>query len=152
MPSLHISKISPQVLETKYQVRGAVYLAAQEREKQGKEVIYTSVGNPHGLGQIPLTFLRQVMALCTAPFLLEDPNIAKSFPSDAISRAREYLKDIKSVGAYTDSRGSMLVRRQVAEFLERRDGLVANPNHIFLSDGASAAVRLGLQLLIRGRG
>ena len=152
MPSLHISKISPQVLETKYQVRGAVYLAAQEREKQGKEVIYTSVGNPHGLGQIPLTFLRQVMALCTAPFLLEDPNIVKSFPPDAISRAREYLKDIKSVGAYTDSRGSMLVRRQVADFLERRDGLVANPNHIFLSDGASAAVRLGLQMLIRGRG
>jgi len=41
-------------------VRGAVYLAAMERKRAGKEVIFTSVGNPHALGQVPLTFLRQV--------------------------------------------------------------------------------------------
>ncbi len=41
-------------------MRGVVYLAAQERLKKGGEVIATSVGNPQALGQIPLTFLRQV--------------------------------------------------------------------------------------------
>ena len=31
-----------------------VYLAAQERKQQGKEVIFTSVGNPHALGQVEI--------------------------------------------------------------------------------------------------
>lgn len=29
-------------------------------------------------------------------------------------RAKEYLQDVSSLGAYTDSRGSELVRRQVS--------------------------------------
>lgn len=152
MPSLQLSKLPPNVLATKYQVRGAVYLAAQELQRKGREIIFTSVGNPHGLGQVPLTFVRQVIALVAAPFLLEDPAIAAKFPADAIARAKEYLADLKSLGAYTDSRGSCLVRQQVAEFLERRDGLKSRWDHIWLTDGASAAVRLGLQLLIRGTG
>lgn len=56
--------------------------------RQGKEVIFTSVGNPHQLGQVPLTFLRQVMALVAAPFLMEDPKTASAFPEDAKARAR----------------------------------------------------------------
>jgi hypothetical protein len=49
---LEISKIGNNVLNTKYEVRGAVYLAAVERQRQGKEVIFTSVGNPQALGQV----------------------------------------------------------------------------------------------------
>ena len=74
MPSLTIDKTSELVLATQYSVRGVVYQAAQERLADGKEVIFTSVGNPHQLGQVPLTFLRQVLALVAAPFLLDDPN------------------------------------------------------------------------------
>lgn len=150
--SLSIDKTSPDVLSTKYEVRGAVYIAALERLKQGKEVVFTSVGNPQGLGQKPLTFLRQVMALVAAPFLMDDPTTAAAFPSDAIARAKEYLADFVSLGAYTDSRGTMSVRKQVAAFLERRDGLKASPDNIFLTDGASVAVRLALRMLIRGPG
>mmetsp|Transcript_30225 Transcript_30225/g.38982 ORF Transcript_30225/g.38982 Transcript_30225/m.38982 type:complete len:302 (-) Transcript_30225:2086-2991(-) len=151
--SLDISKIPKNILATKYEVRGAVYLAAQERQRQGKEVIFTSVGNPHALGQVPLTFLRQVVALVAAPFLLNDPTVANSFPTDAILRAQEYLQDVKSLGAYTDSRGSGLVRQQVANFLNKRDGLGCQGlDRIFLTDGASAAVKLGLQMCIRGEG
>jgi len=153
MPALEIDRTSQNILNTVYQVRGAVYLAAQERQRGGKDVIYTSVGNPHGLGQIPLTFLRQVLALCTAPFMMDDPDMLAKFPADAIQRAKEYLAEIKSVGAYTDSRGAPIVRQQVADFLERRDGLKSpGIDYIFLTDGASAAVRLGLQMLIRGTG
>mmetsp|Transcript_30639 Transcript_30639/g.51773 ORF Transcript_30639/g.51773 Transcript_30639/m.51773 type:complete len:483 (+) Transcript_30639:242-1690(+) len=152
MPSLEISKVPRNVLMTKYEVRGAVFLAAVARQREGKEVIFTSVGNPHALGQVPLTFLRQVIALVAAPFLLDDPAVARAFPKDAILRAKEYLTCIKSLGAYTDSRGSPLIRKQVAAWLEKRDGLRSNFDHIFLTDGASAAVRLGLQMLIRGTG
>lgn len=52
--------IAECVKKCEYAVRGEIYLAATERIKAGKEVIFTNVGNPHGLGQKPLTFLRQV--------------------------------------------------------------------------------------------
>lgn len=152
MPSLTVDKLSPNIINTSYQVRGLVYLAAQERLREGKDVIFTSVGNPQQLGQVPLTFLRQVLALTVAPFLMDDPKTRGAFPPDAIARAREYLDDVTSVGAYTDSRGSMLVRQQVADFLMRRDGVPSDPTRVFLTDGASAAVRLGLGMLIRGNG
>ena len=80
-----------------------------------KQIIFTNVGNPHALGQKPLTFPRQVyiyiynsedfnllnvkltaklvqvVALCQAPFLLDDPNVGMLFPADAIARAKHYL-------------------------------------------------------------
>lgn len=52
--------IADCVKKCEYAVRGEIYLAATERIKAGKEVIFTNVGNPHGLGQKPLTYLRQV--------------------------------------------------------------------------------------------
>lgn len=33
----------------------------------------------------------QVIALCQAPFLLDDPNVGLVFPADAIARAKHYL-------------------------------------------------------------
>jgi glutamate--glyoxylate aminotransferase len=38
----------------------------------------------------------------------------------------------------------------VADFIRNRDGYPANPDHIFLTNGASEAVRMILQVLIRG--
>ena len=35
--------------------------------------------------------LLQVVALCQAPFLLDDPNVGLLFPADAIARAKHYL-------------------------------------------------------------
>lgn len=37
-----------------------------------------------------LLFL-QVMALCQAPFLMDDPHVNLLFPADAIARAKHYL-------------------------------------------------------------
>ena len=146
--SLSVALTNPQILATSYQVRGLVYSAAQARAATGKTVIFTTVGNPHGLGQQPLTFLRQVLSMVTHPALIDSCD----FPEDAKGRAREYLQHLTSVGAYTDSRGSPFVRQQVADWLNRRDNLAASPENIFLTDGASAAVRLSLAMLIRGKG
>ncbi|WZZ72360.1 hypothetical protein YC2023_083730 [Brassica napus] len=106
-----------------YAVRGELYLRASEPQKEGKKIIFTNVGNPHALGQKPLTFPRQVVALCQAPFLLDDPNVGMLFPADAIERAKHYLSlTSDGLGAYSDSRGLPGVRKEVAEFIQRRDG------------------------------
>lgn len=56
----HPHKQNAQVLETQYAVRGELYLRAEELRKEGKEIIFTNVGNPHALGAKPLTYIRQV--------------------------------------------------------------------------------------------
>jgi glutamate--glyoxylate aminotransferase len=83
--------LNANVKKTVYAVRGELYLRASELQKEGKKIIFTNVGNPHALGQKPLTFPRQVMALCQAPFLMDDPHVGLLFPSDAIARAKKYL-------------------------------------------------------------
>lgn len=60
---LNYESLPDAVKQCEYAVRGELYAAAQARVKAGKEVIFTNVGNPHGLGQKPVTFIRQVFAL-----------------------------------------------------------------------------------------
>lgn len=72
----------------------------------------------------------QVISLVAAPFLLDHPKVGELFPQDAIERARELHKAFNGgVGAYQDSRGNPHVRREVAKFIEDRDGVgPANPD------------------------
>ncbi|MEW5297896.1 MAG: hypothetical protein WDW36_001074 [Sanguina aurantia] len=147
---LHPSLLNDNVLKTEYAVRGELYLRAEQLRKEGKEIMFTNVGNPHALGAKPMTFTRQVLALCAAPFLLDHPQVETMFPADAIARARRLLSSFKGgMGAYTDSRGNPMVREEVAKFIERRDNVPSNPDHIFLTDGASVAVRMCLNATIR---
>lgn len=147
---MHPDLLNAQVLKTQYAVRGELYLRAEELRKAGKEIIFTNVGNPHALGAKPMTFPRQVAALCAAPFLLDRPDVESIFAKDAIARAKKFLASFKGgVGAYTDSRGNPLVREEVAKFFTDRDGVPSNPDHVFLTDGASVAVRMCLNTLIR---
>ena len=60
---LHEDNINEAVKMCKYDVRGEIYLAAVKRAQEGKEVIYTNVGNPHAVGESPITFSRQVLSL-----------------------------------------------------------------------------------------
>lgn len=83
---------------------------------------------------------------------MDHPNVTEMFASDAVSRAKEILEKIKGgVGAYTDSRGSLGLREEVAAFIERRDGYPSHPDLIFLTDGASVAVRTVMQAILRDR-
>lgn len=38
-----------------------------------------------------MEILLQVVALCQAPFLLDDPNVGLVFPADAIAKAKHYI-------------------------------------------------------------
>ena len=51
-------------------------------------------------------------------------------------------------GAYSHSKGVKLFREDVANFLKQRDGIPADPENIFLSNGASAAISNVLTALI----
>ncbi|CAK9316563.1 unnamed protein product [Citrullus colocynthis] len=151
--ALDYESINDNVKKAQYAVRGELYLRASELQKEGKKIVFTNVGNPHALGQKPLTFPRQVVALCQAPFLLEDPNVGLIFPPDAIARAKHYLSLIPGgLGAYSDSRGIPAIRKEVAEFIGRRDGYPSDPELIYLTDGASKGVMQILNTIIRGEG
>ncbi|NXT17650.1 ALAT2 aminotransferase, partial [Syrrhaptes paradoxus] len=114
------------------------------------EVIKANIGDAHAMGQKPITFLRQVTALCLYPELLASPSI----PEDAKDRARRLLAACggQSVGSYSASPGIQLVREDVARFLQRRDGVPAHPEDIFLATGASDAIVSILKLLVWGEG
>lgn len=148
---LSVDNLNANVKETRYDVRGEIYLAAVKRTQEGKEVIYTNVGNPHSLGQLPLTYGRQVMALLMAPFLMDHPNVNTMFPEDTIARAKLYLKNMKGgLGAYTDSKGNPYIRQEIANFITNQSGQPSNPDNIFISNGASEVARMLLHAMIRG--
>lgn len=146
----HPDCINDNVKAAQYAVRGELYLKGEELRKAGKEVIFTNIGNPQALGLKPNTFNREVLALVTAPSLLDKPDCDKLFPSDAIARAKELLAMMPGgIGAYSDSRGVPGIRKEVAEFIAARDGHPSDPDCIFLSDGASPSVKMVLNTLIR---
>ena len=71
---------------------------------------------------------------------------------DAVNRINVLRSECKSpTGAYTgNSKGWSFVRRSVADFINRRDGVQdSHENNIFLSNGASEGVRIALSALLR---
>jgi len=128
---LQISDLSDAVLHTHYAVRGPIVARAQELEHLGREIIYCNIGNPQALGQKPLTYVRDVLAA-----------------------ARTILGQSKyGLGAYSESKGMRFVRKAIADFIAARDSTggvmqTSNPEHIYLTDGASKGVQAALRLLI----
>ena len=149
---VNMENVNPFIKTCKYEVRGEIYLASVERSKEGKEVIYTNVGNPQALGQKPLSYIRQVLSLMVAPFLLEQPEVLKSYPVDVIERAKLYLSKIDGgVGAYQDSRGNAYIRSEIKDFIESQPNVtVQSVDNIFITNGASESVRNILTSIIRG--
>ncbi|KAL8455700.1 hypothetical protein Emag_000522 [Eimeria magna] len=145
-----------------------------------KKLIYVNIGDPQALGQPPISFYRQVLACLMYPPLMglslhsnaienacpiESPQLGAplgprpdfcppefkvNFPSDVISRAREYLCAVGSVGAYSHSQGVLKLRNIIAQWFTERDGIEAHPDDLFLTDGASAGVARLVEVLHRG--
>jgi aspartate/methionine/tyrosine aminotransferase len=148
--ALTLDDVSPQVRSTQYAVRGPNVVRAAELERAGREIIYCNIGNPQSLGQRPLTWVRQVLALTEYPELAGRV-LPGTFPPDVIEVARLIAERSQhGLGAYTDSQGYRFVREAVAAFIQERDGLQSDPDAIYLCDGASKAVQAVLRLLIAG--
>ncbi len=149
--TLTYDQLSERVRLTSYAVRGPIVIRAQELEREGKEIIYCNIGNPQSLQQPPLTWIRQVMALCEYPALMEQARPLQLFPEDALAAARLILERSKhGLGAYSESQGMGFVREAVARFIQERDGIHASPENIFLTDGASKGVQSVLNIMIQG--
>lgn len=159
-PPVTLDNINPKVLKCEYAVRGEIVTLAQrlQQELQVKpgslpfdEILYCNIGNPQSLGQQPITFFREVLALCDHPAILDKSETQGLFSADAIERAWQILDQIpgRATGAYSHSQGIKGLRDTIAAGIEARDGFPADPNDIFLTDGASPAVHMMMQLLIR---
>lgn len=157
--TLTMETLNPHVKAVEYAVRGPIVIKAGEIEKglqQGvkkpfTEVIKANIGDAHAMGQPPITFLRQVVALCTCPELLGSP----IFPEDAKLRARHILQDCggNSLGSYSASQGVDCIREDIAAYIEQRDlGVPASCDDIFLTTGASDGIMTILKLLVSGQG
>lgn len=151
------STLNPRIQHVQYAVRGEIAIKAEKYREQLKNpnhglpfdrVITANIGNPQqkGLDQPPLTFGRQVAALLEYPPLMDSGK--DLFPKDVVARARELYGEIGSIGAYTHSQGVPFIRKNVAKFIEKRDGYSSNPDHIFLTAGASSGVNLLINFLV----
>ena len=159
-PGLTAETANRAAVECEYAVRGEVVVAAGDLEaKLGQaghglpfeKVVRCNIGNPQALGQTPVTFFRQVLALCDWPALIDAPEAAGLFPADARARARAIMAGIPGgTGPYSHSQGAPFLRGEVARAIERRDGHPCNMNNLYLTDGASPAVQAVMRASLRG--
>mmetsp|Transcript_24633 Transcript_24633/g.30276 ORF Transcript_24633/g.30276 Transcript_24633/m.30276 type:complete len:668 (+) Transcript_24633:203-2206(+) len=136
-----------------YAVRGEVVMKAESMLAEGRDIIFTNIGNPHSVGQNPISFYRQVLALCDLPadIGLNHPNVQEMFPKDVIDRAKSYRSAIGAAGtgAYTNSQGIYQFRADIANFIQNRDdGIPSYPGDIFITNGASSGIQSILTSLI----
>ncbi|KAI2662498.1 Alanine aminotransferase 2 [Labeo rohita] len=155
--TLTMETLNPQVKAVEYAVRGPIVIKAGEIErymeeggtKPFSEVIKANIGDAHAMGQQPITFLRQVVALCMFPELMDSP----SFPEDVKWRARRILEGCggHSLGSYSASPGVECIRKDIAAYIEQRDGVPADWENIYLTTGASDGIMTVLRLLVSGK-
>lgn len=146
--------INTALQQMDYAVRGSLVIRAEQLAREIKQhpdrhsfskITYCNIGNPQSVSQPPVTYLRQVIAALACPSLIDGNEIMP----DAADRARSILSECSGVGAYSESRGIEGVRERVAGAIERRDGVSSRAQAIFLTNGASEAVKTLLALLIR---
>lgn len=151
---LSMESINKHVIEARYAVRGEIVQKMGEMKKQmaaGTKFPFdgfceTNIGNPQYFGQKPFTFYREVLSACLDPNL-----IARGvYSPDVNRRAKEYLDAFHSVGSYTESAGTPLVRNSVSDFIKKRDELSADPDSIFLGNGASEVISMAMKLINDG--
>ena len=84
--ALTADKLNPRLLEAQYAVRGELVLKSMEYQKDlesgnstlpFKSIIACNIGNPQEVGQSPISFPRQVLALCTCPELLNNSAVTR---------------------------------------------------------------------------
>lgn len=158
--------MNDKVKNVQYAVRGPIVQKATEYELmlEGKSlhgsgdslpfdtIIKANIGDCQAMWQKPLTFLRQVLAACMYPELLEiNPPL---FPEDVLKKANAILNGCpgRSLGSYSDSCGHRYCREIVQGFIEKRDGFPSCVDSIILSNGASEIIKLTLMTATFGEG
>ena len=155
--------INGKMKNVEYAVRGPIVQKATGYERQladqgsdcklpFDEVIKANIGDCQAMLQKPITYLRQILAVCMYPELLKvQPSI---FPQDVLEKANEVLGGCPggSLGSYSESTGHRYCRQVVQEFIHKRDGYDSNADNIILSNGASEIIKLTLMTATFGEG
>ena len=153
---INLKNMNPAVLQAEYAVRGAMVIRAKQIKEEiqagskkypFKDLTECNIGNPQAFGQQPFSFHRQVLSVLMNPSLLH----TKVYHDDVYKRAELYLNSIEhGLGAYSDSQGFPIVRKNIARYIEQRDGFPSNPDNIYTTDGASSGINIALELLLSG--
>ncbi len=154
-------QINRNIAEMEYAVRGPIPLRAAELQKQGRTTIPCNIGNPQALGQRPISYYRTILSLVEDPSRIRrERQIAESgtvVPIDPhILDIAETIVGLTSTGTggYTESAGFAFIRQAIARFINQRDDVAesaanaADPDHIFLTNGASVAAKHILEMMI----
>lgn len=148
--NLSLNTICSKLLKAEYAVRGtipmkAAQIAEQIRIGQGSKHPFDSltelnIGNPQLLGQKPFSFVREVLACCFNPHLID----SMPFDIDVKNRSKFYVSQVPAVmGAYSDSVGHRFIRENIANFIKNRDqGPDVPVSNILLTDGASNGIHM----------
>jgi alanine transaminase len=153
--------INKNVVEMEYAVRGPIPRRALEMKREGRKIIACNIGNPQSLGQKPLTFFRQVLSLVEYPELIAQERKRKNeggdnlIPVSVLDVAEDILIKMETgMGAYTESKGPLFIREAIAAYIDKRDGssaVPANPENIFLTNGASEGANSIIEMLITSK-
>ena len=162
--------VNRNILEMEYAVRGPIPQRAAELKKSGQSIIPCNLGNPQALGQQPISFYREVLSLVEHPIGIDRERRLKAMFNGGVLDGLDagdfhsgYVLDLSErflalmesgMGAYSESSGPKFIREAVADFIDRRDGvndqlgLRSRPEQVFITNGASEAVRYVIDLLI----
>ena len=164
----HNIPVNQNLVDMEYAVRGPIPLRAMDLQKEGRTIYACNIGNPQALKQKPISFYRQVIALLESSNIQRERNLTKLAKNNSdlfkdsgisiiskeiIDYSEEFLHNSRTgMGAYTESKGPAFIREEIAAFIDSRDKneIASDPDSIFLTDGASDAVRRILELLITG--
>ncbi|CAF1275728.1 unnamed protein product [Rotaria sp. Silwood1] len=153
---LTIESLNPRIIAIKYAIRGPIAIRAAEIEQQLKKddhnfpfdhLIRANAGDCHASGnQVPITYIRQFIAGCSYPPLMETPD----FPLDIKCKVESLLSACggRSLGSYTEAPGIFTIRQDIADYIHRRDGHPSNPEDIYLCDGVTNGIRTVLKLIM----
>jgi len=152
---ISMSDINPKLIESQFANRGAIVermyqIKAELRNGSSEypfnEFMMLNTGNPHSFGQPPVSFFREVLACLMRPELI-DKGV---FHDDVNKRAKKYIEKVGSVGCYVTSKGVSIVRHSITDFIKERDGVESIEENIMVTNGASDAITLTLNILNHG--
>ncbi len=171
-------EVSDNLIETEYAVRGKVPAYAEEIKdelaKQGINLIKCNIGNPQAFDQQPISWYREIQSLVMNPDLIDRLGDVSEFNMEVLKIINKGLNG-KGLGPYSESKGHAFFREGIANFIDKRDvGLEkeigsldeyimrddfvlpenfvrANPENIFMTNGASAGVYQILAQIINKR-
>ncbi|CAF5168131.1 unnamed protein product, partial [Rotaria sp. Silwood1] len=110
--TLTIENLNPRIFDVEYLVRNPIPIHADEIGNHNfpfDRVIRTNIDDFYASGnQISITYIRQFVAGCTYPELMESPN----FPLDIKQKVERLLSACggKNLGSYSETQGIVTVR------------------------------------------